>query len=344
MGADRIFTHIYFDQNRRRTCFLRVDNGSPNPSLNFERESMMQRSICLLVLAGLFLGGHRSNAEELRTWTDSSGKHEIRAEFIRFKGDKVTLQKEDGKKITLALSKLSDDDQEFVRDLSAPAPTRTPKRRPRSNNVVNSVRGAVYRSQTRNTMRQIGLAIINYQSARNRFPAAAIMTADKKPGLSWRVAILPYIEEKALYDRFRRDEAWDSEHNKKLITLMPRVLRSPGTEAEPGYTNYLALRLPNSVIAEGRRGVRIQDIRDGTSSTVMFVEADDDHAVIWTKPDDLEWSIDAPTAGLGNIWSGQFFVGFADGRVADLPNSTPANDLKALFTRDGGERVRLDSF
>ena len=78
---------------------------------------MMQRifrlSICLLVLGVLSTVGQSSNAAELRTWTDSSGKHKIEAEFVRFNENKVTLKKEDGKRITLVLSKLSDEDQDL---------------------------------------------------------------------------------------------------------------------------------------------------------------------------------------------------------------------------------------
>src|SRR5262245_25073160 len=73
-------------------------------------------------------------------------------------------------------------------------------------------------TQSRNNMKQMALAIHNYVSAKKRFPTAAIR--DKKNGkplLSWRVAILPYLEDQTIYGEFHLDEPWDSEHNQKLL-------------------------------------------------------------------------------------------------------------------------------
>jgi hypothetical protein len=185
------------------------------------------------------------------------------------------------------------------------------------------------------------LALLNYEASRARFPAAAIMTPDRKPGLSWRVAILPYIEQNNLYKQFRRNEPWDSPHNKALIERMPKIFQSPGSSLDPGYTNYLSVRLPNSVIAEGSKGIRMREIADGTANTIVFLEVDDTHAAIWTKPDDYEWNEQQPYAGIGNIWSGRFYAAFADGRVQKIFTSTTPEDLGGMLTRNGGERVQI---
>lgn len=220
------------------------------------------------------------------------------------------------------------------------APSPPPARRP-PNNVINSVRGAVYRTETMNKLRQIALALVNYESSRQKFPTSAIYTPDGKPGLSWRVAILPMIEEDALYRQFNLNEPWDSPHNKKLIKQMPALFQSPGSDLDSGFTNYLAVKDDSSIITSGRRGVGLRDVTDGTSLTIMVVEADDNYAAVWTQPDDYDLDRQQPGYGLGGIWNGTFFAVMGDGSVKRIPASISAADLTGLFTRNGQERVSI---
>src|SRR5205085_6609675 len=88
---------------------------------------------------------------------------------------------------------------------------------------VDKVKEAVARQVSANNLKQIGIAMLQYHESNKAFPLHAIYSADgKTPLLSWRVAILPYIDHDALYKEFKLDEPWDSDHNKKLIPLMPR--------------------------------------------------------------------------------------------------------------------------
>jgi hypothetical protein len=306
-------------------------------------------------------------AAEVRIWTDSTGKHKTEAEFVSLDDGIVTLRKPGtDRTVKLPLERLSDEDQNYVDDLvreleraadetpqpaarpratssdaaqaTAPVPRNAGPRRP-ANNVINSVRGAAFRAQTMNNMKQIALALVQYETSRNRFPAAAIMTPDGKPGLSWRVAILPMIEESGLYRQFNLDEPWDSEHNKALIAYMPALFQSPGSDLDEGYTNYLAVVSPDSIIVPGPRGMRSRDVVDGLSRTAMIVEADDTYAAIWTKPDDYDWDRTSPAYGLGGIWSGTFFVGFGDGSIERLDAGMSPDQLNAYFTRNGGEVI-----
>ena len=80
--------------------------------------------------------------------------------------------------------------------------------------------------QSTNNLKQIGLALHNFRSANDHFPAD-IRGKDGKPLLSWRVAILPFIEQQALFNEFHLDEPWDSTHNKTLIEHMPATSRCP---------------------------------------------------------------------------------------------------------------------
>ena len=151
----------------------------------------------------------------------------------------------------------------------------------------------------RNQLIEIGLGLQNFHDTYLKFPAQASPSRDGKPLLSWRVAILPFLEARELYEQFRLDEPWDSEHNRQLIARMPAVFASPDLPAElraKGMTTYLAPVGPGTVFG-GTEGTKIASITDGTSTTVAVVEAAPAKAVVWTKPDDL--AIDPKDARTG---------------------------------------------
>ncbi len=110
--------------------------------------------------------------------------------------------------------------------------------------AVQAARAAARRMQSQNNLRQIGLALHNFESTFKRLPADKDFLLNSKsggkmePNLSWRVHILPYIEQNALYQEFHLDEAWDSPHNIKLLERMPDVFRHPYANTKPGYTVY----------------------------------------------------------------------------------------------------------
>jgi len=157
--------------------------------------------------------------------------------------------------------------------------------------------------------------------------------------LSWRVLILPYIEDQPLYEQFHLDEPWDSEHNKKLIRQMPQTYRSPNsTVSRQWKTNYLTVRGKDTIFS-GKEGARIASITDGTSNTIMTVEVSDARAVIWTKPDDFAYDKQNPLKGLVGLQPGGFIAGFADGSVRFLRSSISPKTLNLLFTRNDGKPV-----
>lgn len=183
-----------------------------------------------------------------------------------------------------------------------------------------------------NNLKQILLALHNYHDQFGGFPGHAIADKNGNPLLSWRVAILPYIEQDALYRAFKLDEPWDSEHNKKLLPRMPKVFGDKGSK-----THYRVLVGPGAAWEEGKR-FKMVDFTDGTSSTIMLVEAADDDE--WTKPEELAYSAKNPLPKLGGSpFEKGFHVGFADGHVKFLPLDTPESKLRAMITRNGGEKI-----
>jgi hypothetical protein len=204
--------------------------------------------------------------------------------------------------------------------------------------TVRRLREQAARMVSANNLKQIALAMHNYHATYNKgFPAAYSTDKDGKPLLSWRVHILPFIEQDALYREFHLDEPWDSEHNKKLIPRMPQTYRSSNKRpASDGLTSYLTPR-GDSTIFPGKEQVKISDITDGTSDTILVVEANDDQAVVWTKPDDLKVDLKKPKTGLFGRLDGKCSVAFADGSVRVLNKTIKDGMLKAYFTRNGGE-------
>lgn len=214
--------------------------------------------------------------------------------------------------------------------------------------AIQSARAAARRAQGMNNLKQIAIAMHNYHDTFNGFPAACSADEDGKALLSWRVHILPFIEEQRLYDQFHFDEPWDSEHNKKLIAQMPEVYRSPGSDAEPTKTNYLGIRGKDMIFIDPRKterdgkwpqGTRMADILDGTSNTIMVVEASDEQAVIWTKPDDYEPDEENPMKGLAGVRPGGFLAAFCDGSVHFISADLDLEVLRWLFTRNDGNAI-----
>ena len=202
--------------------------------------------------------------------------------------------------------------------------------------AVQKVREAAGRTQSMNNLKQMVLAMHNYADTKGGTLAPAYKAdKDGKPLLSWRVLILPFIEEANLYNQFHLDEPWDSEHNKKLIAQIPKIYRSPASKAPPGMTTYLTVRGKDTAFP-GAKGIRFPaGIPDGTSNTIMIVEASDRKAVPWTKPDDFEFNEKNPGAGLRGFWPEGFLAALCDGSTR-LIHTMDANVLKALFQVNDG--------
>jgi hypothetical protein len=201
--------------------------------------------------------------------------------------------------------------------------------------------GMPQRSRQRDNLQQILIAVINYSDANGALPPHGVYSKAGKPLLSWRVAVLPYLGENALYREFKLDEPWDSPHNKKLIARMPKVFRSPKIkDPRPGLTTYLAPINKAFIFTGMKVGLRFpKDILDGTAYTALVVDVNDETGVIWTKPADLVVDEKDPWKGLLGHYPGFALFGMADGSVRQIPRTMKASTIWALFTRAGGEAI-----
>ena len=198
-----------------------------------------------------------------------------------------------------------------------------------------------------NNMKQIGLAFHNFASVANSFPPQALADKNGNRLLSWRVLLLPYIDQSDLYNKFHLDEPWDSAHNKALIDKMPNVYVSPvageGKPLKKGHTRYVSPITKNSALGTPGEAMFFQHVLDGTSNTIWLVEAAPEHSVIWTKPEDMEIDSADPLAKIISEGTKQFTAGFLDGSVRSISTKTTKDIANALFSVNGGEVIDSDA-
>ena len=210
--------------------------------------------------------------------------------------------------------------------------------------------GGQARVQSENNLKQIGLALHNFNDTHNTLPPQATRDEGGKPLLSWRVAILPFLDQNDLYQEFHQDEPWDSDHNKPLLARMPAIYALPGANAGPGMTFYQVFAGKRSAFNPWvESGVSLRAMTDGVSNTLAVVEARE--AVPWSKPDDLPFEFNAPPKKalalrdrLGSHFGDAFQALFADGSVRMIGRSINLSVLRAIISCDGGEVVMGGSF
>jgi hypothetical protein len=206
---------------------------------------------------------------------------------------------------------------------------------------VQGAKRASGQSVSINNLKQIGLAIHNFASANNHLPPPVLYGGpSRKVPHSWRVAILPYLECQDLYNHYVFDEPWDGPNNIKLLDKMPAVYAYPGAaKKSSSRTCYFAFAGPDTMLGKGDKPSSFMDITDGTSNTIMVVEANRD--VPWTKPEDLPFP---PLPEIGGFNPDGFCALFGDGSVRFIKKSINPTILRALITRAGGEVVSADSY
>jgi beta-lactamase regulating signal transducer with metallopeptidase domain len=206
--------------------------------------------------------------------------------------------------------------------------------------AVGTAREAARRAQSINNLKQLALAMHNYHETHQALPPSVLYGPDGKTPYSWRIALLPFLEESALYEQYKKDEPWDGPNNKQLIAKMPAVFRDPAGRENSTASSYFVLTGPSTVFAE-KEGVKLFQITDGTSNTLLVVEAQRD--IPWTKPEDIPYEKDKPLPKLGGHHAKVFLAALGDGSVRAISQNIQDAVLRALITRDGGEVVDLSN-
>jgi hypothetical protein len=209
--------------------------------------------------------------------------------------------------------------------------------------AVQKLRGAAGNVSSQNNLKQIGIAIHAFHDANKRLPAD-IVDKNGKPILSWRVEILPYLEQNNLYKLFNLDEPWDSDNNKTASQALIKTFMSP-TAKQPdkfewGLTSYRGIAGPGAAFETGKK-LKFADFTDGLANTIMVIETDE--WVPWAKPGDYPFDPKKPLPKIvppGN--KSTFNALLADGSVRAIDAKIEEKKLKAAFTRNGDDTVDFD--
>lgn len=191
-------------------------------------------------------------------------------------------------------------------------------------------------AENTNNLKQLGLSIHNYHDANNALCPSYLVDKKGKPTLSWRVMMLPYLEQNDLFKKFKLDEPWDSEHNLKVLKdhPMPKVFLMPGDKEEDKKTRYRVFT-GNGAGWEPTGRLRFPaDFPDGTSNTIAIVTAET--AVPWTKPDELEFDPEKKLAPLLHFKGDKCMVSMFDGSVRALKKTISEQTLKHAIMRADG--------
>jgi len=215
--------------------------------------------------------------------------------------------------------------------------------------AVQAAREAARRAACTNQLRQISVAMFNYEMEHGCFPPAYLADEDGRPMHSWRVLLLLHLGEQALYDQYDFDEPWDSPANLALADRMPSVYRCPSdTGFDVSETSYAMIVGPGT-ISDGTSATSSAEITDGASDTILLVEAAGS-GIPWMEPRDLDageisYLVNDPIdPGIQSDHPGCANVAMCDGSVQALPDSTDPERVEAMSTIAGGETVDEFSF
>ena len=209
--------------------------------------------------------------------------------------------------------------------------------------AVNAAREAARRNQCINHVRQITIAMQMYEEDHGTLPPAYVADENGKPMHSWRVLLLPYLEEQRLYDQYDMDKPWDSPENLAVTQQMPAIYACPSSVAGDSQTHYMVIVGADTAFP-GSQGIASQDIEDGLGTTLLIVESA--NSVHWSEPIDVDaattdFQINGSSgSGIGSHHTGGAVASFADGSTRYLSNESPGA-VQAMSTRAGGEQVQF---
>ena len=217
-------------------------------------------------------------------------------------------------------------------------------------NAVNKMRETHARMHVYGNLKWLTITMHTYADNTGSLPGPNAPFLDpagsgRAHPVSWRVLILPNIEQQEIYRRYRFDEPWDGPNNIRLVQRMPKTFRHPKADSEnvpAGHTHYRILASrpdakPSALFTDGMPGPKVSEIPDGSGKTVLIVEAAE--AVPWTMPEMLFYDRNQPLPKLGGFFGNTFQAALADGSVRSFRTDMPEDQVRARITKDGGEQL-----
>lgn len=199
--------------------------------------------------------------------------------------------------------------------------------------AVQASREAARRMQCSNNLKQIGLALHNYHDTYQSFPPAYTVDESGQRLHSWRTLILPFLEQQALYSEIDLDKPWHDPANQMVASALIPTYQCPSTTTQPELTTYVAVIDPAGVFT-GSQTVRIPQIVDGTSNTLLVVETSPENAVHWMSPQDIDTNTFLAAESQSNAHPGGANAAFSDGSVRFLADSMDEMVREESVTRN----------
>jgi hypothetical protein len=185
---------------------------------------------------------------------------------------------------------------------------------------------------------EVGKGMHNHNDGTGAFPAAAAAPAGQpgQPVRSWRLDLLPYVNEKPLFDRFDPAQPWDGPRNRAAADTPVRVYW-PADEPNTARTRYRVFTGPNTPFPAPGRKPRLADFQDGMSMTILIADAAE--VGPWAEPKDLAVT---PTSlpALGRPNADRFVVVLADGSVKAVRKTIDPRVLRQLIDPKDGMILR----
>ncbi|MBW3600039.1 MAG: DUF1559 domain-containing protein [Planctomycetes bacterium] len=200
-----------------------------------------------------------------------------------------------------------------------------------------TAREAARRMSCSNNLKHIGLALHNYHDEYGVLPPVYTVDAEGNPLHSWRTLLLPYMEQKALYEKIDLSKPWDDPANEEAYETRIEAYQCPSADCPPTHTTYLAVVGPNACFRPSQPR-RLSEITENGGQTLMVVDVESQRHVHWMSPNDIgeRWIVNLSTAeGLPHPGGVQAVC--ADGSVRFVSSETKPGALRALTTIDGDD-------
>jgi prepilin-type N-terminal cleavage/methylation domain-containing protein len=206
--------------------------------------------------------------------------------------------------------------------------------------VTRSAREPARRSQCKNNLKQIGLALHNYADEYGSLPPAYTVDESGNRLHSWRMLILPYVDSLPLYHQLDLSKPWDDPANAQACgTFRVHAYSCPSANLEPNMTTYLAVAVPNGCFFKNKPR-EFAEITDDKGNTLMVIEVPAEKAVPWMSPNDADEALIlafGPESKLPH--SDGVHSLCVDGSVRFLPADMPASERRAQITIAGNEKI-----
>ena len=200
-----------------------------------------------------------------------------------------------------------------------------------------------YHNQSSIHLQRIGEAMRAYHKDYGSYPPAYVADSNGRPMHSWRVLLLPYLDETDLHARYDFNKPWD-EQDLEIESRIPGVYTSPadGTSGDEGHTSFVVI-VGRRTLFPGAGTTRSTQVRDGLSGTIMVVERHNSE-IPWHQPNDLrsekmQFQVNGRGPEVASNHAGGAWVLMADGKTCFVRDRLSPDYLQSLTTIDGGERV-----